>query len=291
MLRDSLSNDGLAQPYTLLRDARVLDQHLLREIENGDARVVAAGGDGTVNLVLNRIMKLEESLRNHVTLGALGIGSSNDFHKEVNRQMRRVGDIPVRLDWMQSEPHNVGQVDFLDSKDRWHRRYFVINCSIGVLAGGNLIFNTDRGLVRWLKPRWLNGSIAAAGIKAMLTLPNMETSLVLDGHETRASVTSLSIVINPHLSGSLTLDIPASPTADNFGVALCEDLNLIGRLRIFAALSKGQFSSRPGTRVWQSKEVEIRPTAFVPLELDGEVFTARAVMIKLLKGAVNVCCR
>src|SRR3990172_6041274 len=65
----------------------------------GETDFVAAGGDGTVNLLVQAIMELgAQSLLGSVRLGAIGLGSSNDFHKPF-RQDRLVRNVPVRLDF------------------------------------------------------------------------------------------------------------------------------------------------------------------------------------------------
>ena len=48
--------------------------------DRGERVFIAAGGDGTVNMLVNAIMALED--RSNVSLGAVGLGSSNDFHKQ-----------------------------------------------------------------------------------------------------------------------------------------------------------------------------------------------------------------
>src|SRR5437016_2873987 len=51
-------------------------------VHNGERSFVAAGGDGTVNALLNAIVACENRPPlEEFTLGAVGLGSSNDFHK------------------------------------------------------------------------------------------------------------------------------------------------------------------------------------------------------------------
>src|SRR5512141_1510213 len=57
-------------------------QVLINAVERGETEIVAAGGDGTVNAVLNLLMNplLRDKL-DSLAFGAIGLGSSNDFHK------------------------------------------------------------------------------------------------------------------------------------------------------------------------------------------------------------------
>ena len=68
-------------------------------VSRGEKEFVAAGGDGSVNLLLNTLMESAMNPSQYV-LGAIGIGSSNDFHKPF-RKASEIGGIPVRI-WLSS---------------------------------------------------------------------------------------------------------------------------------------------------------------------------------------------
>ena len=59
-----------------------------RARREGVERVVAVGGDGTVHAVANAILGDGSGAWDGVTLGAVGVGSSNDFHKPCRTRMR-----------------------------------------------------------------------------------------------------------------------------------------------------------------------------------------------------------
>ena len=75
-----------------------------------------------------------------MVLGAIGLGSSNDFHKPFNGNNGLNGHVPLRLDYHHTTEHNIDRVDFLDEHHLWQRKYFVINCSIGIIAYANYLY-------------------------------------------------------------------------------------------------------------------------------------------------------
>ncbi len=287
--REKLRERGPTESFEIITDAEKLSQGVVRESECGDGRVAAVGGDGTVNRLVDVIMHLSQPMREGLILGAVGIGSSNDFHKPYQLSDCIVPGVPARLCWSPPQSHNVGQVDCLGADKKWYRQYFVVNSSLGVLAAANQLFNRPCGLVAWLKPRWLNLSIWYAGLKTLMTEPAFEAVIQDSTMSFRGAIVNLSILINRHISGGFTIDIPVSSSPASFGIAMCERMSKLRRLRTLAAMAHGHFVGLPGTRTLQAEEIAIQTNRPVPLELDGEVFMTTQIHVELLHGAIQVC--
>ncbi len=118
--------------------------------------------------------------------------------------------------------------------------------------------------------------------------PNVPAKIKVGGGSYSTDVTSLSVVINPHVSGSFCYDFNLSPQSDSLGVALCERMGTLARLRTIFSLARSKFSGLPKTRSWRTNTIEILPSSPTPLELDGEVYVARRIKIKLLQGVLKV---
>ncbi len=73
------------------------------------------GGDGTVHALVEALaLAPRRPPLDHLTLGAVGLGSSNDFHKPVGR---RVGGVPVRLSPWRAAPRR-GRRPRVDARRR-----------------------------------------------------------------------------------------------------------------------------------------------------------------------------
>jgi diacylglycerol kinase (ATP) len=270
---------------------QAIASRLRHEAEVGDGRVVVCGGDGTIHEVLQQIMQLPDLLRRNVILGAVGAGSSNDFHKWSVNGKATCGGLPVRLSWRNVLRYNVGQADYADESGMQQRRFFMINASIGLIAAANWRFSHAQGVLKWLKRHWLNAAIALAGLRALFDERNQVADVIQGGVRTRDNITSLSILISPHISGSYKVNFDICPISDFLGIALCKSMGLWQRLRTFFSLAQGRFVGLPHTEHGYATDIIIYPTECVALEMDGEVVRARDIHIRLLKGAVNVCSR
>ena len=286
--RTDLEEKYIPHEYTVIYDSENLSESLRQEVKRGEQFLVSAGGDGTIHFLLNQIMQIKKRVRQKLVLGAIGLGSSNDFHKPYSPVKHKNGRIPVRLDYKNAVPHNVGQVDFEDQYGKWQRKYFVINSSIGIIAQANYLFNSKEKIVRWLKSRWVEGTIWYSALKTLFASRNVPVKMKIGRESYSTDVTSLSVVINPHVSGSFCYDFNLSPQSHFLGVALCEKMGILSRLRTLFSLSRSKFSGLPKTKSWRANAIEIRPSSPTPLELDGEIYVARRIKIKLLQGILKV---
>lgn len=237
-------------------------------VARGCRSFIAAGGDGTVNAVLNAIVEckggrpLEE-----FTLGAVGLGSSNDFHKPFQRV---VGGIPLRIDAAGGALRDVGIVRWGD-----HARCFLLGVSFGTAARGNALFNRNDG---WLKRHWTGGAIAYAALRAIAEHRNVEA-------KEQEAFASLSVMKSQYLSGSFRFDTPVAPDDGLFAVNICGAMGRLGLLRVLYNLQHGRFAG--ATR--RAASVTIETEAPIPAEIDGEIVEGSRFEITLLPERIRVC--
>ena len=101
-------------------------------------------------------------------------------------------------------------------------------------------------------------------------------------------VTNLSIVKNPHFTGSLRYPTPHEPDSGRFFVHLLEGARLCGRVRALGGLVRGRFHG-PGIHTWPARRVSVVAEQPFPLETDGEVMIARSASFTLIPRALQVC--
>ncbi len=103
---------------------------------------VAAGGDGTVHALAGAVVEAREDVPlGEIRLGAVGLGSSNDFHKPSRRS---ISGVPLRLDVEHAAPRDLGRVRWIDGAGRERESVLVVSASAGIVAEGNAVFNSGR---------------------------------------------------------------------------------------------------------------------------------------------------
>jgi len=214
--------------YTLISDFEDFSKRLYNEFDKGERVVIGAGGDGTINFLLNQIMQMKKEER------------------------------------------------------------FIINCSIGIIAKANYLFNSKGKVIKWLKSKWVMGTIWYAALRTLIAAKNVPAKIKVENKKISTEVTSLSVVINPHVSGNFCFDFNINSQSDYLGVGLCERMGILARLKTIISLTRGKFTGLPKTRSWMARKMEIKPDSPTPLELDGEVYLARRIKIKLLQGILKI---
>lgn len=256
------------------------DAPIRAALASGVRTFVAAGGDGTVNAVIDALVRLRGDIPlEDLTLGAVGLGSSNDAHKP---NACEIEGIPLRLDVAGAEPRDVGFA-------RWDggERAFLVSASLGVTAAANGLFNRGDPVLRTLKRWWVDGAITWAAVRMLFGWHNVAATLVVDGESTAIALTNLGVAKTPWLSGGLRYDTPIEPR--RFAVNLCEDMGRWRTLRTLGALACGRFAGLPGTRSWSARGASLVLSGPCDLELDGEVVQASRVQFELLPERIRLC--
>lgn len=277
--------------YVLVRgEGPGLEQELGRRIAGGSRDFVAAGGDGTVNRLLELLIAAaDEAVLPCLRLGAVGLGSSNDFHKAVEEEPS-LGGVPLRLERAGAQLHDVGRLRYRDDRGSERVRHWINNASIGTTAEANRLFNHPTALLRALK-RWSpwRGIIYTA-VREIVEYRSRPMVLALDdGDSLEALVKNLGIVKNPHFSGDLRYDTPYEPGSGVFYVHLLERVSAPRLAYTAWGLLHARFTGRKGTRSWRARRVRVTARQPFAIEFDGETVVAGEAVFDLLPRLIQVC--
>lgn len=251
-------------------------------IEGGTRIFIAAGGDGTVNLLLNHLATVKGNVPlDQFTLGAVGLGSSNDFHKPYGE---KIGSIPLRLG--APEEKAVGLATF-PTPEGEQKRLFVVSAGLGIVAEANGFFNRGDRVVETLKRHWTDGAIVYAALKTLFSYRDQPAVLRDENGERSLSLTNCSVLRTPYLSGFFRYDTPIAESA--LTLNLCEGMSRSEAFGTLVDLAKGRFQGKKKRSTSQCEALTLCFPHSVTLELDGEIETAQTVTFSLYPERIQVC--
>jgi diacylglycerol kinase (ATP) len=234
----------------------------------GDRLVVAAGGDGTVNEVLN-------GLSLGATLGVLPLGTANVLARELGLPLDPAEACQRILNGERS------RVDFgVATNDEGAERRFA--CMAGIGFDAKVIGAVTPRLKRYL--RRLAFQLTAFRVLFGNRFPPMEILLGDEIHTARFAI----VANGQYYGGDYRVSGPGSLTSGELETILVERVSDLLRPDVFA----GIMTSRPlnrAMRSFTSTEVHARaPGAEVPVQLDGELWGGLPMSFRIEPGALNV---
>lgn len=271
-------------------DVAAVRSRMHAALARDERQFVAAGGDGTVNLVIGLLADLAPPpVLAEITVGAVGLGSSNDFHKPP-QPASAIGRVPCRLDFAHPIHHDLGRTTYEGESGRRLVRHWVVNASVGTTAAGNRIYNEARGLVGLVKRRWAALAMVFAAVQALVGSRGQLVTVQREGGRSMTTrIRNLGVVKNPHFTGRLRYDSPYEPGSGDFFVHLLCDASHWETLVTLLRLARGRFAGGRTTRSWRGRWLALGAATPFPVECDGEILVTRRAEFSLLPRAIQVC--
>ncbi len=252
-------------------------------VQSGVNCLISAGGDGSVNMLINALVDTCGEQMSEYAVGGIGLGSSNDFVKPVRT---RIGGCPTRLNPEGVVAADVVRIRLLNPEGLEEQRYFLLNASMGVTADANWLFNRGDWFLDLLKPRFVAGSILYAAVKAILMHRNFPAELEVDGRQYRLQLSNLAILKSPHVAGALLYDKHVSPDDGFLAVNYCDGMSKLELLKTLSDLRKGRFVGPPKRVCHRARVVRLQTATPAALEMDGEVVMATSCSIDVLPSQI-----
>ncbi len=254
----------------------------------GERVFIAAGGDGTVNLLLNALLSSGVTGQD-VVLGAVGLGSSNDFHKPF-RPDRFVAGVPVRMDWKDPVECDVIAVRYQNGGPGLSSRHCLINASIGITAEANALYNSRARSVALFKRMSHEAAVVVSALQTIARYRNIDAALSFENRPAGAyDITNLGVIKNPHFAGGLCYDQALRPDDGRIGVNLCAGMTKWEAIMTLLRLYKKDFSGHPKTFTWFAREFSLRSEKSFALEMDGEVVKTDRAIFSVYPGLMRCC--
>ncbi|MDH7577405.1 MAG: diacylglycerol kinase family lipid kinase [Bacillota bacterium] len=229
--------------------------------------VVAVGGDGTINEVVNGLAA------SGVPLALIPTGNGNDF-------CRALGIVEDPL--MATLALCTGRYRCLDLGIAGDR-YFLNICGIGFDA--EVAHAVNNGL------RWLSGTPAyfAGIIRTLLSFKPVPLHLTLDGAELETKGLLVAVANGPYYGAGIKIAPKARPDDGFFEVCIIGELSRFELLRTLPLAFRGQHETHPQVKFFRAREVTVScPVRTLYIQGDGELLGATPASFRIVERGLKV---
>jgi diacylglycerol kinase (ATP) len=260
-----------AFPYDVVHtqaqgDATRLAREALR---SGAQRIVAVGGDGTLNEVVNGFFENGKPIAPDASLGVIPFGTGGDFRRTVNVP-KEAADAAAVIATNHRQKVDVGKLDLTSHDGKPMQRMFLNIASFGI--GGH----TDR-LINESGKKLGRMGYFTKGVQATLSYKNQRVQMRFDGSaDDRVEITTYNVAVanGRYFGGGMMIAPNAELDDGRFDVVVVGDLSFFQLLRGFARqVYSGAHLKTKGISSRRAKLVEaeaIDPNDKVEFDVDGE---------------------
>ena len=253
----------------------------------GFKKILAVGGDGTLNEVVNGIFQQQRFPTQEITLGMITVGTGNDwgrmyaFPKKYEKAIRVIKNEKCFL-------QDVGKVKYrYDTEDK--SRYFINMAGMGYDA---LVARKTN----LMKAKGKGGTLAYLYnlVTGLFQYENTHLHIKIDDKEVfNGKVFSMSIGICKYNGGGMMQLPNAIPDDGLFDVTVIKKTSKLRVVRNIKNLYDGSFLALPEVETFTGRTITItsNPPHSIDLETDGESLGKSPLDFEIIEKAVRLVVR
>jgi diacylglycerol kinase (ATP) len=261
------SNNILLQPFRLFSDEHTDLGSFLQK--NGFSLIIISGGDGTLNFVVNCMLKYNV----HIPIGIIPSGTCNDFARSLN--------IPPTL----SECIDTilkGQTIDVDVGLINDKQYFLSTCAGGLFV--DVSFNTHHELKKNFGP-------FAYYLKALSELASIESfplTIKTDTETVQEDVLIFLILNGKHGAGFSNLIEEADFSDGIMDIVLIKNCSHIDLASLFFKVLSNDYLENKHIRKLRTKKCVLQSSKNVAVSIDGEKGEDLPLTIEFINKVLKV---
>ena len=248
--------------------------------------VVAVGGDGTLNEVVNGFFRNGAPLPTASKLAMVPLGSGGDFR----RTLRIPLDPKQAIDVLKTglvRRLDAGCVTYQTADGGTALRHFINIADAGL--GGEVVYRVNRGSKRLGSQTYAVGSALS-----ILSYSNKPMTVIVDGQTHELAKAQQVIVANcQYFGGGMRVAPRAVPDDGRLDVVIAGDLGMWENLRGLSEIRKGTHldsGHHPKISHALASRVEVSSPELVRVDADGEQPGLLPAVFEVVPAALEVVC-
>lgn len=251
-------------------------------LDAGFDLIVAVGGDGTLNEVVNgMIAEGGKAINPNAALGVISSGTGSDFVRTAGLPREMIAAARHLAHETESHPLDIGEMIFrVDGKET--HRYFANVAGMGFDA--EVIERLERGGKRG------GGTIPyyTALITTISSYHNKDVTLRIDDQELRGRMNSVVICNGKYFGGGMMIAPNATLDDAKFDMITLGDLGTLEVVLNTPKLYNGTILTHPKVSEYRAQTVTVESKQRMLIEADGELIGAGPATFRIHPAALKL---
>ncbi|MFA5103993.1 MAG: diacylglycerol kinase family protein [Candidatus Margulisiibacteriota bacterium] len=253
-----------------------------RAIKEGYKRIIAVGGDGTLNEVLNGFWDGNRKIAPDTCLGYFPSGTGEDFSRTLGIEKLSIETQTERLLKAPGTYIDIGEAHFQKGDGSTTSRKFINESSVGFGANVTELVNRSNKIFGG-KTSFFTGVL-----RSLCFLKNHSVRIKADGKDFFEGKTLITAVTNgKYFGGSMMISPKAMIDDGFFDVVIAREMNRKEILRDIGSIYSGNHLSNPKVLSIRCKTLSVQSGEKVFLEMDGEPVGLIDAQFKLLEKEIR----
>lgn len=263
------------------RHAEALTEKALSE---GCDFLVAVGGDGTLNEMVNGYLKAGGKEKYNTSIGVLPFGTGNDFARG-NGIERSIDQLSNLIKLNRPRMIDAGSMQFRQPDGSMNIRYFDNIADLGI--GGDVVARVN-GV--HLRKKILGGTLTffISVLTTFMTYKHKKIKVSWKDFSWEGSVLSLVVANGRYFGSGLGIAPEAKLDDGLFEVVIFADLSIMDYLRNYSKLRKAIRIEHPEVHYHRTGKVLVEPQGnLIIVEADGEIEGQAPIVYTCLPGSLK----
>lgn len=253
-----------------------------KAITDGASMVIAVGGDGTVNEVVNGFFLNGKPLNPSCELGIINCGTGGGFAKTLNNPYSTDKQIDLLL-LSRSRDLDLGLISYYDYEGKPASRLFINECQAGI--GSKVASAVGKRSKRY------GGTIAfgfAAAALAMSIKPTTYSVAYEEEDFQELDLIGLVVGNGTQCAGGMKLTPNAKLNDGLFDVLLMKEMTLVKKMLNLSKVYSGRHILSQDFSIRKCKKLRIRTDVETPVESDGEMLGNSPFEMEIMPSAIKI---